>query len=132
MKLDRYKYIVVFDNVEAANKRLKAFASGWCCLCGGATLVYCITTAKYYNTETIVNKIVGEDNMSCIVFSILTMGGCSAIGSPWSNKDVCDWFEHVCTNDINIIKEKLKEEETGLVPDSAIVANKNKKDDLYL
>jgi len=133
MNFNLYKYIIVCDPQTNVDKTVKAIADNWCVLSGEHKYVYFIATKKYWVASELRDKISQAcSNVDCLVFGILTTGTVAAIGSEWTQKDTWNWFQKICTNDIDKVKEIIKDAETGLIPDSEINYTKNKEEDLYL
>ena len=132
MTFDYYKYLIVCEFSNAAEQRIKDLAEKWCILEDKSRLVMFVATKKQWDSAYLRNTVTGGENLDCIVIGLLTTGKVSAIGNIYTNADTWKWFCNVCTKDIDIIREKIKNEENGLVPDSAINTSQNKTDKLSL
>lgn len=132
MKFDIYKYIIICDNAtKNVEKRIKDFSLRWWIIENSSKIVYFVGTKERYTTNWIRDTLVSDEPLaSCVVFQIFTEGSVSAIGNYTAEK-TWEWLKNMCSNDIKTIKNNIKDEETGLIPGSAI-NNKNKSDGLYL
>lgn len=127
-----YKYIIICsDTSDSVIKRIKDLSTNWCSLSTQGNLVFFIGTKERYSVDWLIDTITNNGQMQCLVFDILTVGGCAAVGSSYTNNKTWDWLNYMCSNDINTIRKKIKLEEQGLIPE-ATINHKNKSEELYL